>query len=382
MKLTKNMVKLFFLYLISFFSFVMATSYLQTYLDYLGYSVLERGILLSGSAIVAIVGQFFIGYLCDKYQSDKKFYNLSVILYVLFALIVYSISTQMFFLHLLFISLLKGMSSVVTSVQDTWCLETDDDCMQNYGPIRAFGALGFMLGLPVGSFVIAKFGYEYLGIVFAVLSIFNIGLTFFMQDAQKHEKSKGLKLHDIKILLADKKFMVVTLMFLIINIISAADIYTAVEKMMMMGADEAMIGMRWSIQTLMELPLFFAGAFLLKKFGDYKLLMFGVSMYIIRFLCYALASTPALLTAATVFQLVTYPLIMITSKTFVDNASPSYMRATGQTVSSAFYLGVSSLITPILAGALATVFGINVTLVFIGLLGIIPLWLLVVYKRL
>lgn len=380
-KLKKNILMLCLLYFVSFISFALPYGYMQTFLVYVGYDVVERGIILSGCAVVAILVQFFAGYLCDKYKTDKVFYNLIVILFVISTYVMYRVTEMNFFLHLIFISLVGGLFRTVMAVQDAWCLETDDDCKNNYGPIRAFGAVGWMIGSPLGAWVIEQYGYPSLGLVFAVLSIFNVAITFFMQDAIKQEKKEGIHFSDLKKLVADKRYVIIVLIFLIINIIATADTYTMVDKMLVLGADEGMIGARWSIQAFTELPLFFAGGYLLKKFGDYRLMIFGTVMYIIRFLLYAVVQSPEMLIAVSLLQCVTYPLIMITSKTLVDDTTPPELRASGQTIASAFYVGVSLLIAPVLSGILADAFGLDLTLAIFGLSGLLAIALGSVYKK-
>ena len=380
-KSKKNILMLCLLYFVSFISFALPYGYMQTFLVYVGYDVVERGIILSGCAVVAILVQFFAGYLCDKYKTDKVFYNLIVILFVISTYVMYRVTEMNFFLHLIFISLVGGLFRTVMAVQDAWCLETDDDCKNNYGPIRAFGAVGWMIGSPLGAWVIEQYGYPSLGLVFAVLSIFNVAITFFMQDAIKQEKKEGIHFSDLKKLVADKRYVIIVLIFLIINIIAMADTYTMVDKMLVLGADEGMIGARWSIQAFTELPLFFAGGYLLKKFGDYRLMMFGTIMYIIRFLLYAVVQSPEMLIVVSLLQCVTYPLIMITSKTLVDDTTPPELRASGQTIASAFYVGVSLLIAPVLSGILADAFGLDLTLAIFGLSGVLAIALGSVYKK-
>ena len=380
-KSKKNIMMLCLLYFVSFISFALPYGYMQTFLVYVGYDVVERGIILSGCAVVAILVQFFAGYLCDKYKTDKVFYNLIVILFVISTYVMYRVTEMNFFLHLIFISLVGGLFRTVMAVQDAWCLETDDDCKNNYGPIRAFGAVGWMIGSPLGAWVIEQYGYPSLGLVFAVLSIFNVAITFFMQDAIKQEKKEGIHFSDLKKLVADKRYVIIVLIFLIINIIATADTYTMVDKMLVLGADEGMIGARWSIQAFTELPLFFAGGYLLKKFGDYRLMMFGTIMYIIRFLLYAVVQSPEMLIVVSLLQCVTYPLIMITSKTLVDDTTPPELRASGQTIASAFYVGVSLLIAPVLSGILADAFGLDLTLAIFGLSGVLAIALGSVYKK-
>lgn len=377
-----NVIRLCIFYFISYVAFVIPYGYMQTFLEYVGYDVVERGIILSGTAVVAIVTQFFAGYLCDKYHTDKKFFNLSLIIFVLSALIMYQVSERSFFLHLIFISLVGGLFRTTLAIQDAWTLETSETCRNNFGPIRAFGAIGWMIGSPIGAMVVEHWGYSALGYVFAGLSIISILFTMSMQDAVKVERSAGIHLQDLKELLVSRKYIVVVVIFLFINIIATADVYTTVDKMMALGAKESIIGARWSIQAFTELPLFFAGTWLLKKFGDYKLMMFGTFMYILRFIGYALVRSPEMMIVVTLMQCVTYPLIMITSKTLVDDTTPVHLRSSGQTIASAFYVGVSLLITPVIAGAMINGLGVDWTLFMIGISGLIPLGLGILYKRL
>jgi MFS family permease len=127
--------------------------------------------------------------------------------------------------------------------------------------------------------------------------------------------------------------------------------------------------------------LFFAGGWLLKKFGDYKLMIFGTVMYVLRFILYSFVQTPELMIAVSLMQGITFPLIMITSKTLVDNATPVELRASGQTIASSIYGGVSLLIAPSLAGVIASVVGLDLTLAIFGLSGLLVLVLGSMYKK-
>ena len=377
----RNVVLLCGFYFLSYLAFVLPYGYMQTFLESVGYDVVERGVILSGTAVVAIVTQLFAGYLCDKYHSDKCFFNLSLIIFVLAALVMYQVSEKSFYLHLIFMSLVGGMFRTTMAIQDSWTLQTSETCRNNFGPIRAFGAIGWMIGSPIGAMIVEHYGYASLGYVFAGLAVLNILLTMMMQDAVKVEKSGGIHIGDLKELLLNRKYIIVVLIFLFINVIATADIYTTVDKMMNLGAKEGMIGARWSIQAFTELPLFFAGTWLLKKFGDYKLMMFGTFKYILRFIAYSLVQSPEMMIVVTLMQCITYPLIMITSKTLVDDTTPKHLRSSGQTIASAFYVGVSLLVTPVIAGAMVNAMGADMTLLLIGLSGIIPLGLGLLYKR-
>ena len=117
-KMSKNMTMLFVFYFMTFLAYALPYGYMQTFLAYVGYSVLERGIIISGCAIVAIVMQFFVGYLCDKFKTDKFFYNVLLAIFALSSYIMYSVTEKSFFVHLIFISLLGGLERSCEAVQD------------------------------------------------------------------------------------------------------------------------------------------------------------------------------------------------------------------------------------------------------------------------
>lgn len=371
----KNVIKFSIYYLFMFVALSIPFAYMQTYLEWIGYDVVERGVILSMSALVAIVTQFIIGYICDRYKTNRIPLNVTLIAMVIAAVVMYRVSEYEFFVHFFFVSLMAGLFRTVMAVQDAWTLEVDEQCRKHYGFIRALGAVGWMIGTPMGAWLISKYGYGILGYVFAALSLITILYSFILEEAKKFESESNLKVKDLKILFESNEYITVVMIFFFINVISTADIYTTVDKMMMLGANETLIGARWSIQAFVELPLFFAGAFLLKRFGDVKLLMFGTAMYILRFIGYAIVQTPELIIIVTCLQCVTFPLIMITSKTLVAKVTPEHLKSSGQTVATSIYSGIPLLITPIIASLLIKLVDIDMTLLLLGSLGVIPLYL-------
>lgn len=384
MKVTKNELMLAVSFLSAFVAFALPYGYMQTYLIYVGYNGVERGYILAGSAFIAIVLQFIAGYLCDYFRTDKKIFNIGMLMLMISTYLMFMVTDQQFWFHFLFVSLVGGLCRSIMVVQDAWCLETDETCKNHYGPLRSLGSIGWMIGSTLGAWIIASYGYAALGTVFCVMGVVNILITMFMQDAIKVEKENKEKISmaDIKLLFSNKKYIIIVLIFLVINMIAAADQYTVVDKMYALGADETLVGQRWTIQAFTELPLFFAGAWLIKKFGDYKLMVFGAIMYIVKFLAYGVVQTPELIIVAACLQGVTYPLIMITSKTLVDVNTPVQIRASGQTIASALYLGIALLATPIIASFLNELVGIDYTLYIFAFSGVIALILAFIYKRL
>ena len=376
-----TMILLCIFYTFSYFMLVFTNAYMLTYLDSIGYNAMQRGILLSGIAIVAILSPILIGFLCDRFKTVKKIYNLTLIGLLLVNLFLYQLTSQQFFIHLIFTALTGGLFHTLSTIQDTWTLEIDSFYKTRFGPIRAFGAIGWMIASPIAGWVVEKYGYSMLGYVFAGLAILNILFTLSLPDANKEVNAKPIRFTELCELLKNPNYRLVVFIFLFINIMSSADGFTAIDKMISLGAKESLIGFRWSLQAFVELPLFFAGTYLLRKFGGLKLTMFGTTMYILRFISYAFATTAEMIVIVSLMQLVTFPLTTLTSRTMVDHVTPTRLKSSGLAIASSIYVGIPALITPILAGMLISGFGIDIALVIIASLGSIALLLGIFYHK-
>jgi len=368
-------------YVTTFIATVFTNGYMQTFLIRLGYDGTERGMITAGISVVAILSPIIVGFLCDRFKTVKKAYNVTLILLTIVALFLYQTTKKDFFMHLIFYSLLGGLWRTIMTIQDTWAIEIDDYFKDRYGRIRAFGAIGWMIANPIGGWCIEQYGYSVLGWVAAGLAIFNLAYSMILPDATKDKNAAPVKFSDLRVLFKNSDYVLIVLIFLFINMMANADGITVVDKMMNLGGKEGMVGTRSSLQALVELPLFFAGTILLKRFGDFKLLMFGVVMYIVRFAGFAFVQSPELIVVVSLTQLFTFPLIMITSRTLINGASPANLKSSGQTVATSIYIGVPSLIGPILTGFLIDHIGTDATLAFVTVFGVIALLLGFVYSK-
>lgn len=369
----------FLLYFIVFSGLALTFTQIIPYLTYIGYSPIERGIILSGSAIVAIIGQFTVGYLCDKYNTTKRFYNIITVLYVAFVALMYTYSQQVFFIHLIIVSLAGGLFRIVSGLLETWTIETNIYMKTHFGAIRAFGAIGWAVGAPLTSFIINEYGYRYIGLVFALIIFISHFVSYWLPDAQKKEKNTNLRLKDIRALLKNNNYILILITLIFVNIIFTADIYLVIDKIISIGGTNDQIAMKWSFQAITELPLFFLGFFFLREFGAKKLLIFSISMFMIRFGLYTLATTPTQIILISGMQSITFPFLAISQKVIISDESPTNLQSTGQMFGLAMYGGLPALITPILSGFLVEQFNYNTALIIMTISLIVPLSLALYY---
>ena len=163
--------------------------------------------------------------------------------------------------------------------------------------------------------------------------------------------------------------------------IGTADQYVVVDKLLSLDASNTQIGIKWAVQSFMEIPLFLGANWILKKWNIYQLLVFGTGMYILKFVLYGYFSEPLLLILTSALQLVTLPIVMLTSKLFIKAVTPQQLFHSAQMFAMAVFVGGSGLITPIITSYVANRVGYDLTLYLTAAFGILPLVLIGYYHH-
>jgi len=350
------------------------------YLEYLGFNEATQGWIFALGAVFAIIGQMVFGYLCDRFRTNKWIFFLSSLLFAIVNWLFYSTHNNPLSLIVLWCCLTNSLFCVISGIFDSWIIETDKYCLENYGLIRAFGAIGWAIGAWLTAYAFAKWDYVSLGNIYLVFTIVLLIFGYFIPETEKVVTKEKLVFGDIKELLVDRRFVIITLIFLFTFIISNSDNYTPIFKMIALGASKEEISLKYSFQAVCELPLFFLGGWCIKKFGAPKVLSFALVMYIIRFILSGMAVTPTQIIYVSILQAVTYPLVHVCTKIMIDEVSLPHLRSSSQQLSASIYGGGSMLIAPIICGMLVNNFSYNIALFTISAGCIIPLIMLVYYN--
>jgi oligosaccharide:H+ symporter len=359
-------------FLIAYIGFTLPYTQIIPYLNHVGYTASQRGVILAGMSLVGIFGQFLFGFLSDKYRTVKKFYYATMIALVLVSGAVYAVSGNLIYYHLITVALTGGLFQIVVSLLDAWVLEINPYLVLHYGKIRAFGSLGWAIGAPITAWIVNRMGYDKLGWANLILTLLTFAISWTLKDAVKIPHKEGLHLGDVKKLLRRKEYLVLVAILFSISVISAADMYTVIDKILLLGGTNAHVSMKWSVQAILELPLFFLGARLLIRYGGKKLLLFATAMYFVRFLGYAWASTPTMLIAFSGFQLVTFPLINISSKVLIAGESPDHLRSTGLLFATSISSSLASFVVPLIFGFVVERYGADATMIGVAFSALIP----------
>ena len=364
---------------------IIALGYTQyvPYLSSIGYNPMERGILISSYAITTIAFQLIFGILSDKYKTVKKLCIIAVVAFAIFTYLFYSLETKMFILHMILIAMSAGLANLNFGYFDNWLFTFGEKARSQFSFIRAFGSIGWA----VASIFIAKlldmFGYKGLGLIIVFLTIIILGIMFLVAEGSKSTEKKTEKItsKDIKELLSNKKYILLIVILFFIYCANNSNTTTIVDKMLELGATNAQIGYKWTIQGLVEIPIYIYGSFFLRKFGSYKLLCISAFAIMLQFILFGLSNSVSSMILLSSFQIITGPMMMLASRILIFEFSSEKLKSTGLLLALSFYSGLSALLMPSIGGTITNYFNVNTTIFIVAIIAGIGFVLSIVLNR-
>ncbi|NJB08777.1 MFS transporter, partial [Clostridioides difficile] len=326
--------------------------------------------------------QLLFGVLADKYQTMKKIVLISLSVYGIASVIMFSTESATFIIYLLLVALSGGLLNTCCSLYDTWIIGCGDNINNYLSFIKTFGSIGWAIGSMVASYLILRFSYFGLSVAIGLIVVLLIINILLLPDIEKINKKINVTNKDIIELLKDKKYiLLVCILFLLYSMVVANNC-TVIDKMIALNATNSQISLKWSLQSLLEIPTYLAGSYLLKKYSSLNLLKLSAIMITVQFLLFALTNDSNIIIILCVFQVFSTPLILITSKRLIFEVSPKKLRSSSQLIALSIFMGGSSLIIPTVAGFLSINIGYNYTLMVLSLFGCLAYCLIVLLNYL
>ena len=112
------------------------------------------------------------------------------------------------------------------------------------------------------------------------------------------------------------------------------------------------MGLALTVSTLTEMPIFFSGHRLVRKFGSYGLLTLALVMASARSLLYALVSTPSMVLLVQAFGGMIFPAMWTAGVSYADENAPVGLKSSAQGLFGAMSFGVGSAVSGFISGPL------------------------------
>jgi len=253
----------------------------------LGFSGTQIGLLTGVPPLITLFGAPFGTGLADSTRRHKLIMSIGLVSAILMAVVLPTL--RGFAIIFAVIVIYNLFMAPVGSLADSATMTMLGGERAMYGRIRLGGTLGWAIFAPIAGLLVQRYGLNIAFWLFTGIMILNLLVSqkFDFGAREEHESSSG----GIKDLLKNRNWIFFLLASFIGGVGALSVSSYLYPYMAEMGANESQMGIAALIATMTELPIFFFGDRLVKRFGSHKLFWGSLVLLGIRSLLLAWASS-------------------------------------------------------------------------------------------
>jgi PPP family 3-phenylpropionic acid transporter len=379
--------------------------YFNLYLQHVGLTSTEIGLVLSVPPLMALLFQPVWGLINDRFSIQRQSVGMAILAAPLISLL---LLLRPSFLWLMgTVACLALFQTGVTPVMDSLTIQQTG--VRNYGKVRMFGSLGWALASVTASLIYSRNAgighlpelYLFAGVM-AFLGL--MGYPFPRSKGPKRsirpvepplaesEKSarerstdaplpwwKRARFTEIQRLLRNRPFLLVLAFIFLVSTsqIMNSNFYSLYYRDM--GHPMSLLGVIYALGALSELPFFYVVGGILERFGPRKVFVVGGSVFCFRWIVLAFGPPTWALFLLQMLHGISFSFTFAAGVALAAEVSHVDNRATAQSVYSAVNMGLAAITGSILGGVVLGdigprgVYEVASVLCFAGLVSIVVL---------
>ena len=338
------------LYYFCFFSAIAALApFLNVYLQQRGLSGAEIGLIASIPPLISLIANPFWGGIADRWQVHKQVMALCALVAGLLSFTFGWLDG--FFALLLAIVAMIFFRTPVPALLDSTVLDMVKHTGANYGRQRLFGSIGFLVvSYGMGQFLVGG-ELETIFLVHGLLLAVGCALLSLLLPVNR-VAVQGSLLDGLRGLLYQPSYISFTVMNVLMGIGAAGFVNFVGLRILELGGTEAQIGLGFALNALLEIPIMFRGARLMRRFSLTHLIVIGLLGFAVVYMTVAFATTPAVILLVMPLLGLFYGGFWMAVVAYANETAPAHLRATGQSLVGAAQGGLGWAIGAILSGLL------------------------------
>lgn len=328
---------------------------------YLHSTGIQIGAVYSALAIATMISPFFIGMVADRFFAAQKVMGL---LHILGGILLYLASkitsNGAFYWVILFYSM-AYMPTIALS--NSVAFRQMSDPGKQFPLVRVFGNVGWVLA----GFMIALLGIEQTPSTFYMAAVMSIILglfSFFLPDtppqAKTESSAKSVLGVDAFILFRDKSYLIffISAIFVCIPLsfyFGFANLYLN-QSGMENAAGKMVLGQISEALFILAIPFFF------NRIGVKKMLLIGMTAWILRYLCFAYGNMGPnlwMLYAGIILHGICYDFFFVTGYMYTEKKSNERIKNAAQGLFTFITYGVGMFIGTWVSGFVTNYYSVN-----------------------
>ncbi|HLO28082.1 MAG TPA: major facilitator superfamily domain-containing protein 6 [Anaerolineales bacterium] len=338
----------FTFYFLYFAALSAAMPFFVLFYQGLGFDGTQIGLLTGIPPLITLFAAPFWTSVADARQWHKWVMGLGLVVAILVIFLLPSFTD--FAVVFIMIVLFNVFFSPVSSLADSGTMTMLGDERAMYGRVRLGGTLGWGLFAPVAGALVQNYGLKIGFWTFSGVMLINL----FVSQKLVHSSNSGdaARPGGIRVLLTNRRWI----SFLFLSFLGGVGAFSAASYlfpyMAELGAKESTMGLALTISMLTEMPIFFVGDRLVKKFGSYSLLTLALALFGFRSLLYAAVNTPWMVLIVQGFGGMIFPAMWTAGVSYADENAPAGLKSSAQGLFGAVSFGVGSAFSGFISGLL------------------------------
>ena len=219
-----------------------------------------------------------------------------------------------------------------------------------YGRVRLGGTIGWGIFAQIAGILLYRFGLIALFFAFSTIMIINFFVSLKLSFG-KHEAHDD-KRESVMVFFTNRRWVVFLLCAFLggLGSMSAASYLSPYLKEL--GANGSQIGFALTIATVTELPVFFFGDVLVKRFKPYGLFLISLILIGLRSVFFGLATTVFMAIVVQAIGGFFYPAMWSGGVAYAFENAPAGLKSTAQGIFGAASFGIGSAVGGLICGVL------------------------------
>ena len=335
----------YFLYFAAFSSLI---PFLVLFYQGLGFNGSQIGLLTGVPPLITLVAAPFWTGLADSKRWHKLVMGLGIAVAVLAILVLQSFTS--FTIIFALIIVLNIFLSPVSSLADSSTINMLGEERTMYGRIRMGGTIGWGVFAPIAGALVQNYGLKIAFWSFSAIMLVNLFVSQRLVHGSQEQGTSNSG--GIRVLLTNRRW----LNFLFLAFLGGLGAFSVATYlfpyMAELGANETTMGIALSIATLTELPIFFFGDRLVRRFTTYGLFILALVLIGVRSLLYAVVTTPLMVLMVQAFGGTLFPAMWLAGVSYADENAPAGLKSSAQGLFGAVSFGVGSAVGGFISGLL------------------------------
>ena len=322
--------------------------FLVLYYESLGLSGYQIGFLAGILPLIALFSAPFWGGLADATQQHKRLLLLTISTSIVIA---FALSNASAFLWLIpLVVLLAFFVAPIMPIVDNSVMDLLAEHKEKYGKVRLWGAIGWGVAALVIGWLIEQsdLSWSFLGYMILMSAALLVAWNLTVSQVGIGSKFWG----GLRSLLSKPSWFLFLFTVFIFGIGSSVIQNFLFLYMNDLEASKTLMGLSLLFATISELPILYFSDRLLKRFGAAGMIIFSMSLLVLRLLAYSFIQNPLLVLPIQLLHGPTYAAMWVSGVSYAAKYAPRGMGTTAQGLFSGVLLGLSAAVGAFVGGFL------------------------------